>query len=185
MIAFVVLTGDKVRLRPVSRDDLPSFLVWLSDADVTHHLGVAHLPQSLADEEEWFNDAAEDDASFHWAIETLDCCLLGNIRLTILDADSTTGELGVMIGDKSRWDKGYGTDAIRTLLDHAFSDLGLHRVQLTVDEDNYRGIRCYEKCGFRREGLLRENRRLPDGRLCNSLIMGILDREFCQATDQS
>lgn len=178
MIPSITLVGDKVRLRPIRRDDLPAFFAWLNDPEVFRHLGLARPPVSLADEEGWLADIAAEEDSFCWAIETLDGQLLGDIRLSLWDDDDVTAELGIMIGNKAEWGKGYGTDAICTVLRHAFRDLGLHRVELTTDEDNTRGIRCFEKCGFVREGVLRENRRTVDGHFGNSLLMAILDREL-------
>jgi len=67
---------------------------------------------------------------------------------------------------------------VRTLLSYAFGPLGLHRVELRVDHPNARAIRCYEKCGFRREGLQREDRRQTDGTYHHSIVMDILEEEF-------
>jgi RimJ/RimL family protein N-acetyltransferase len=67
-------------------------------------------------------------------------------------------ELGISIHDKTQWSKGLGTDAVRLVVDYAFEELDLNRVELTTDEENARAIRCYEKVGFVREGLLRQHR---------------------------
>jgi RimJ/RimL family protein N-acetyltransferase len=63
------------------------------------------------------------------------------------------------------------------VLRYAFDELGLRRVQLYVDEDNLRAIRCYEKCGFGREGLLRSYR-LREGKPVNEIVMAALREEF-------
>ncbi len=82
-----------------------------------------------------------------------------------------------MIGDKSYWSRGYGTDAIVTLLRFGFDEVNLHRVALEVNEDNARAIACYRKCGFVEEGRLRDHR-FRRGEYRDTLIMGVLAGEF-------
>ena len=60
--------------------------------------------------------------------------------------------MGIVVGDKAEWSKGYGAHTVRMVLHYAFEELELNRVELTTDEENHRAIRCYEKCGFVREG---------------------------------
>ncbi len=182
MIADVILEGDKVRLRPLTREDLPHFVRWLSDPEVTQYLAspIRFRPPSLGDEEEWFSESAGRLDLQVWAIEAEHKTLIGDVGLTKLDLSDNSVEIGILIGDKTAWDRGYGTDTIRTLLRHAFQNLHIHRVQLRVAEENRRGIRCYEKCGFVLEGILRQDRQLADDRYGNSLIMSVLRPEFAQ-----
>ncbi len=70
-----------------------------------------------------------------------------------------------------------GTDAVRLVIEYAFDELGLHRVELHVDEANGRAVRCYEKVGFVREGLLRDHRRV-EGKFSNTVQMSILASEW-------
>lgn len=63
------------------------------------------------------------------------------------------------IGEKSFWDKGYGSDALATFLKYIFEVKGFKKLYLRVYEDNKRAIRCYEKCGFKKRGILRLNNR--------------------------
>jgi RimJ/RimL family protein N-acetyltransferase len=179
MIADVTLDGDKVRLRPTTADDLPHFVRWLSDPEVTQHLGsdVRFQPPTMEDEERWFQDTAQDPNKTNWTIEAKSGLILGSIDLRNISTSNAWGELGILIGDKHQWDKGYGTDAVRTLVRYAFEELRLHRVQLTVSEENKRGIKCYWKCGFIREGMLYENRKRPDGTYANTVMMGILNKK--------
>ena len=85
--------------------------------------------------------------------------------------------LGIMIGDKTCWDRGYGTDAILTILRFAFDEMNLHRVWLQVHDDNARAIACYKKCGFVEEGRLRHDR-YRHGTYHDTIEMGILDHEY-------
>ena len=171
--------GDRVRLRPIEREDLPHFVRWFGDPEVRRHLTI-YLPFSLAQEERWFEDLGrrlEQGHEVALAIETLDGLLIGNVGLGPISWKDRGAELGIAIGEKAYWDQGYGTDAVRTLLGVAFRQMNLHRVWLRVDADNARGIRCYEKAGLRREGTLR-HAAFRDGAYCDQHIMSILETEF-------
>ena len=82
-----------------------------------------------------------------------------------------------MIGDKQYWNRGYGSDAMRVLLRLAFDKLNLHRIWLHVYDYNPRAIASYEKCGFKREGVLREQR-FYGGKHHDIVVMGILEDEY-------
>ncbi len=171
--------GEKVRLRPIERDDLPRFVEWFGDPEVRRHLAL-YLPFSLAQEERWFENLVERlerRESVTLAIETAEGVHIGNIGLPSIDWKNRNAELGIAIGEKAYWDQGYGTDAIRTLLGLAFREMNLHRVFLRVDADNARGIRCYEKAGFRREGTFREVV-FKEGVYRDQYVMSVLQSEF-------
>ena len=176
MISESILQGEKVRLRPVEERDLPKFVRWLGDRELTRWLGAISGPPTLEEEYEWWHDKRSDPDSVLWAIETLDGRLAGTVELR-LALRAERAELGIAIQDKTQWNKGLGTDAVRLVVDYAFEELNLNRVELTTDEGNTRAIRCYEKVGFVREGLLRKHR-LVDGRFSNTVAMSILREEW-------
>ena len=82
-----------------------------------------------------------------------------------------------MVGDKSYWSNGYGSDAVMTLLRFAFEEMNLNRVELGVFEFNERAIACYLKCGFVEEGRRREHY-FQEGRYWDIIDMSVLRREF-------
>ncbi|MFQ6000848.1 MAG: GNAT family N-acetyltransferase [Anaerolineae bacterium] len=128
-------------------------------------------------EERWFERQLTDEKSRIFAIETEKGVHIGNIGLHEIDHKDGKATLGIVIGEKGYWDQGYGTDAIKALLRFAFEELNLHRLYLSVFDFNKRAIRCYEKCGFRQEGVLRESL-FRAGRYQNEILMGILRQEF-------
>ena len=176
MNADCTLEGAKVRLRPVRQDDLPHFQRWLNDPDVYRWLFEIEPPVTMAQERQWWREMRLNPNEIVWAIETREGELLGDIALRPNFRYRWT-DLGLFIGEKSLWDQGFGTDAICTLLRHALGRMGMNRVSLMVDEDNSRAIGCYEKCGFIREGLMREHR-LVDGEPKNTVMMAVLKDEF-------
>jgi RimJ/RimL family protein N-acetyltransferase len=170
--------GDKVRLRPLEREDLPRCVEWFSDPEVRRHLTV-YLPFSMAQEERWFEnllDRLERQEMVLMAIETSEGVHIGNLGLHAIDWKNRSAELGITIGDKTYWGQGCGTDSIRTLLRLGFEEMNLHRIFLRVDVDNARAIRCYEKVGFRREGTSRDAV-FRDGRYYDQYVMSILESE--------
>ena len=186
-----MIAGKKVCLRPIERDDLPRYVKWFGDPEVRRHL-LIYLPFSLAQEERWFEgllDRLERQDEVLLAIETADGgqgpgqgpvqdpVHIGNVGLHAINWKDRCAELGIAIGEKAYWDQGYGTDAIRALLALAFREMGLHRVFLRVDADNARGIRCYEKVGFQREGTSRDAV-FKGGSYHDQYVMSILESEF-------
>ena len=182
MISESILQGEKVRLRPMEERDLPRFVEWLSDRDVTRWLAAMGEPPTLEDEREWYERRREDPESVMWSIETLDAQLAGTVELR-LTPRAKRAEMGIAIQDKALWSRGLGTDAVRLVLRYAFEDLELNRVELTTDEENARAIHCYEKCGFISEGLLRQHR-LIDGKFGNTVMMALLREEWLVSSEQ-
>ena len=169
------IQGQRTRLRAIERDDLPRFVRWFNDPETRGYLAMRY-PLSLVEEEQWLEKLATRD-DYVFAIEAEDGTHIGNIGLHDIQAENRCAVLGIIIGEKDHWDRGYGTDAIRAVLQWAFDYVNLHRVMLRVHEHNPRAIRCYEKCGFQHEGRLRESC-FRGGQYYDELIMGILRHEF-------
>lgn len=167
-----------VRLRPPSDADVQHFVRWYSDPEVMHWLHMTEGPMATEPmERERIETARTDPSEMLWVIETNKGRVVGNIVLRQVDLVHRRAWLGITIGEKDCWSQGYGTDAIRLLLRYAFENLGLRRIQLITDVDNERGIRCYEKCGFYREALLREHR-LRFGMPLDMVQMAVLKSEW-------
>jgi ribosomal-protein-alanine N-acetyltransferase len=176
VISESILEGERIRLRPTQESDLPKFVEWLADREVTRWLAAMGDPPTLQDEYDWYERRRSDPDGVMWSIETLDGRLVGNLELR-LNQQANRAELGIAIQDKTEWSQGYGTEAVRLVLSYAFRELELNRVELTTDEANHRAIRCYEKVGFVREGLLRQHR-LVDRKYGNTVVMSVLRDEW-------
>jgi len=170
--------GERVELRDVVREDLPDRCRWLNDPEVTRfftHLGAA--PPTMAEMHHWYEEQAQSPArSKHFSVYAYGRHI-GGAQLKEIDRQNKAAELGLFIGEREQWGKGYGTEITRLLLDYAFSVLGLHRVWLRVDAVNARAIGCYKKCGFIREGVFRDAV-FRDGSYHDSYVMGILKPEY-------
>ncbi len=176
-----MFSGALVKLRAVELSDLDRYVEWINDAEVTQFLATqAPHPVSRVQEEEWIRQAVTQTRppEITYAIETLeDGRHIGSVSLHRVGHLAHHSELGVLIGDKAYWNRGFGTDAITTMLRLAFEELNLNRVYLQVNADNGRAIACYRKCGFIEEGRLRQDR-YRNGRYDDTLIMGVLRDEF-------
>ena len=174
MISESILEGERLRLRPVTERDLPLFIGWLNDPEVRYWLNLSEAPDlTMEAEQEWYERLRGSEHDLVWMIETADGRPLGTVGLHGIDETSGRATLGIFIGEKDCWAHGYGREAIALLLGFAFGELELRRVELFVDHDNERGIRCYESCGFLREGRLRSYR-VRLGEHIDCFIMAVL-----------
>ncbi len=168
-----ILLGQKVRLRPKRLGDAVTDYAWRTDPELC--LLDAAPPLSLSFEEYLKGYAlelsfpAKDRTNF--AIETFDGKHIGNCAYFKIDKIKREAELGIMIGDRNYWDKGYGTDAIKTLLNHIFSQTNLNRIYLKTLDWNLRAQKCFKKCGFNPCGRL-----IKDG--YNFVLMEIYRSQF-------
>ena len=108
--------------------------------------------------------------------------LIGTCAFSQLDADNGSALYHITIGEKDVWGRGYGTEATRLMIDHAFGTLGLHRIALFVFEFNERAVRAYRRCGFVVEGRSRESI-WRDGQWWDELAMSVLESDWRRARD--
>ncbi len=177
-----MIYGERVRLRAIERSDIPAFVRWFNDPEVRQYLAM-YLPLSIAQEEQWFEEMLQrqqQGKDFIFAVEAKvgeEWVLIGNVGLHRIDWKNRFAFFGIVLGEKSYWNQGYGTDATRTMLRFAFEELNLHRVELEVFGENARARRCYEKAGFRYEGIRRQAF-FSRGTYHDSYLMAILREEF-------
>jgi len=178
-----MIYGERLRLRAAERDDLAMFVRWLNDPEVREFLGL-NLPMSMAQEERWFEAMAKaHPAEQVLVIEVSEgdgWTPIGNTSLMDIDWTNRLAEVGIFIGEKAYWSKGYGREVMRLMLKHGFETLNLNRVWLRVDAINQRAIRAYEHAGFKHEGRMRQAT-YKDGRYRDLLIMSALG---CEWADQ-
>jgi RimJ/RimL family protein N-acetyltransferase len=172
------MQGKLVRLRGYEKSDAEALVRWFSDEEVTRWLGPMNVPITRAKQEQFIEMAAAsgDDAKY-FAIETLEGKLVGDCGLRGIDWKSRKAEFFITIGEKPLWDKGLGSDALRIVIRLAFDKMNLNRLWLTTLVDNPRAVRCYEKCGFVREGLLRQESYV-DGKYRDVFMMGLIRADY-------
>jgi RimJ/RimL family protein N-acetyltransferase len=173
-----MLIGKLIRLRALEPADLEREYGWINDREVTQFLEMRY-PASHEAERAWLEGQAKVSYDhLTLAIEVLDDGRhIGNIGFVEAKPEDRKGVLGIMIGDKDFWSRGYGTDAVLTVLRFGFDEMNLNRVMLHVHDSNARAIACYRKCGFVEEGRLRQDR-FTAGAYQDTLVMGVLRGEF-------
>jgi RimJ/RimL family protein N-acetyltransferase len=179
-----VLKGGLVRLCAVDPDELGrAYAEWGRDSEFKRLLDTDPARvYSAKTGREFFQKELEKEspADYFFTIRTLvDDRLLGDLELDVYNWGGRDAFVGLGIGARDLWGKGYGTDAMEVLLRFAFTEINLRRVTLTVFEYNPRAIRSYEKAGFNHEGRLRQAL-LRDGKRWDMLYLGILRDEWLE-----
>ena len=142
-----VFTSENIRFVRVSEELVPDYLAMVNDWErVGKLIGSRRDPISEEKERRWVQKKLAEGAALFSMLEKDTGAFIGNIEL--MDIADGAGELGIAV-TAAMQDKGYGTEAVRAMVDYGMDTLGLHRVFLKVFPDNARAIRVYEKCGFR------------------------------------
>ncbi len=173
-------TSKRLRLRAPERSDIPRFVEWLNNPEVTRGLTMVY-PMSLEEETRWFENMMKQPPELHpWVIEVQSeagWTAIGNCGFHDVDWRNSNAEFGIFIGDQSYWGQGIGQEAIQVLLQVGFDTMNLHRIWLRVMANNARAIKCYEALGFVHEGSKREAE-YRDGRFVDMLLMSLLRDEW-------
>ncbi len=170
--------GNLVRLRAFEQEDLEANHQYVNDAETAlAMLRGFPLPASFSDEQQWLSQQTSyTHGEYQFAIENMDGVMVGRCGLTKIDWKNRSADAGIMIGAPWRG-KGYGTDAMRVLCDFSFRQMNIHHLKVAVLAFNEAAIRCYLRCGFRKEGVLREDV-FRNGRYTDVVLLGILEEEW-------
>ncbi|WP_324667532.1 GNAT family N-acetyltransferase [Geochorda subterranea] len=163
------IEGDRISLRPAREEDVPHLLAWSLDPEVAR-FARGEYPATLEGTRRWLEEGRKDRYRMVFIIEGPGGRPIGDVDLYHIAWRSKEAELRIRIGFPAMWNQGLGTDAIRTLLRYAFEQRGMRRIYLRVLRSNPRAIRCYEKCGFRKEGRMRVD---EDGHPDELLLMSV------------
>lgn len=144
------MRGSKVVIREKRLSDADNDYTWRSDPDLSCLDAAPPLRLSRREYMAFSTDEMRHPFKQRrrFAIESLDGRHIGNCMYYDIDENTRQAELGIMIGEREYWGKGYGADAIKTLVEHIFRDTVLDRVYLKTLEWNTRAQRCFRKCGF-------------------------------------
>ena len=145
-----MITGTKIKFRDKRLADAPDDYTWQTDPELAQldatPLLTTTFPQYLSG---YAIELRYPSSTRHpFAVETLDGKHIGNCVYYNIDKAKGEAELGIMIGDRAYWDKGYGTDAVTTLVGYIFRQTSLNRIYLKTLDSNQRAQKCFQKCGF-------------------------------------
>jgi len=170
------MVGNKCYLSPVSLEDVEKYTEWINDMEtglfVNFAAGVYHIEKERL--------ALENTIKENSVFAIIDKDTNKAIGISGIHGKNNvdrTGTFGIFIGDKSYWSQGFGAEATMLILDFAFNILNLNNVNLDVVDFNKRGIKCYEKCGFKYAGIRRQAKFMA-GIYHDVLTYDILASEF-------
>jgi len=176
-----MIEGEHVRLRKLEKADLPHMHRWLNDADLMTwgRFSPDHMMSLAAVEKEYEPELRGEnpDRTTYIVEEKATGKAIGWCVARTWDRKHVNANVGIGIGEKEYWGKGFGTEAMRLLLAIVFDHQRWHRAELWTLAENERAVRSFEKCGFRREGLAREAA-YADGKFRDILSMGLLKSEW-------
>jgi RimJ/RimL family protein N-acetyltransferase len=164
-------------LRPLKLSDAPIFISWFADKEVVKYLMLQKSP-SISEEKKWITTQIKSKNSYVWSILDNKKSLVGNINLRY-ENKNKLAHLGVVIGEKTAWGRGYGRQAMQFMIDFAFKNLKCNRVELMVFSNNIRAKKLYKKLGFVLEGKQRQKHyNLITKKFEDDEIYSILRREY-------
>ena len=173
MIISSDLYDGKIRLRCLRTEDITQrYLDWLLDAEVHKYLEIRHsLPSNVVEISQYVQSVNKSDESILFGIYE-DKEHIGNIKLGPIDKYNRRAEVGLLIGEKGKWGRGYATRAIRLVSDYAFQTLRLVRLTATCCEPNLGSFKAFIKGGYKHEGTL-SNYWQSDGQSIGEILMGL------------
>lgn len=173
---FKKLIGDKIYLSPRNPEAAEKFAEWLNDFETTDYIDKSSKLITLEDEIKYFANPKDNEYVF-FIVRLEDDELIGTVGLHNVNHINRCATLGIFIGEKTGRNKGYGTEAIRLILEYGFKYLNLNNIKLDVLGFNERAIACYKKCGFKEYGRRRKSEFLC-GKYYDRIEMDILAEEF-------
>lgn len=171
------IVGKTVYLRPVESKDAMIYCQCMNSPEVRLTFFTI-FPINLIQQEELIKGLykQKDFIPFTIVVKKTDKSI-GIAAFHRVDLASRAAIYSIIISEPSEWGKGYGSEVTRLMVEYGFNVLNLNRIQLHVAAHNSRGIKAYEKVGFRREGLLRQAMYQND-RYFDFYVMAILRNEF-------
>lgn len=177
---FKKIVGDRIYLSPRSVEDAEDFTKWMNDFEVTDYTGRSATIVTLEAEKKYLEDKNLNLNTIAFAIVDLETDkMVGTLSLEDVNYNNRTAVLGIFIGDENYRSNGYGTEAIKLLLDYGFNYVNLNSIKLDVLECNERAIKCYKKCGFKEVGRWRKSKYV-NGKYYDTIVMDILAEEFTE-----
>lgn len=175
-----VIVGERVRLVPLTTEMLPNYVRWFADLEVIRYMSLV-APPTLEMEREWFDKASRSESDLLWAV-TVGDRHIGSTGLHAIDWRNRHAVTGNLIGDKTEWGNGYGSEAVRLRTRYAFEMLGLEKLSTQVFAENVASRRALEKSGYRTVGIARREY-FRDGRWHDLWLGEVLADEWRESQE--
>ncbi|MBU3194546.1 GNAT family N-acetyltransferase [Clostridium algidicarnis] len=165
--------GEKVCLRAYKEEDIEKVTSFVNDKELKKFYDTdVSFPITLWEEEKWVkSQKADKSGEYNFAIEDIKTKMyIGGCNIQNVNWLTRVALVGIMIGDKDYLGKGYGTDAMKVLMNFIFKDMNIHKIRLSTFSFNIRAQKSYEKCGFHVEGILKDEI-FKDGKYYDEIVM--------------
>lgn len=137
-------------MREKRLDDIPRDYAWRRDPELSRYDAVAPMKLSLYEYTLYYTEQLQHPGEGRrwFAIDSLDGKHIGNCMYYDVDEGRKQAKIGIIIGDREYWGRGFGTEAVTLLASYIFEETDLERLYLDTLEWNTRAQRCFQKCGF-------------------------------------
>ena len=153
------LRGERIHLVPLDADlHLENYVRWLNDPEVNRWL-LRFMPLTRLEERGWFERVGKGtEKNGVWAIHDENGRHIGGTGIHSINWHDRSAVTGIVIGERSAWGQGYGTEVMRVRTKWAFEELGLHRLESECFVENEASAKCLAAAGYRRIGIARKRR---------------------------
>ena len=163
----MLIYGEKIVLRAVEESDNAMLLSLINDPDTEMMLGGSSWPVSEAEQLRWFEHQEKSRDVLRCIVALQENSkAIGTIILSDIDQKNATGHIHIKMSKDGGRGKGYGTDAVNTMVQYAFEELRLNCIYANILSYNEASIKLFERCGFKRDGVLRQ-RGFKRGKFCD------------------
>jgi RimJ/RimL family protein N-acetyltransferase len=157
------------------------YLAWLHDYDVIKTIGrleYVRKPVSFKEVKRYYESVLSSKADIFWALYYKEGDeFIGTVKISKINQETKSADIGILIGDKPKWGKGVATDAVRTVGKYLFDTLKMRKLTSGTMAINIGMVKVFEKLGFKREGVFRKQNRFEDG-YCDHIYFGCFRDEF-------
>ena len=170
------IKGKNITLRALELEDLSLLQKWANDPEIQYMLGSWHFPTNMNDQQKWFSNLSCNSNNQRFMIINEANLPIGMANLVNINFKDGNAEHGLLL-DKQYQGKGYGSDVVQTIMNYAFNELRLNRLETTIISINEPSLNLFKKCGWIQEGTLR-NWYYRKGQFINKQILGVLKEDF-------
>ena len=173
---YPFLVGERIYLREVRPSDVnDAYYRWMNDPEVTQYLESRFAPNSMESLLEYVKGfQGNKDNIFLAVVLKKNHKHIGNIKIGPINWFHRLADIGVMLGEKDSWGKGYASEAISLLSEHAFKNLNLHKLTAGCYKPNEGSLKAFEKAGFETEGV-RKKHCFFNGKYVDAILLGLLN----------
>ena|ERR1041385_6303325 len=175
----MIIEGDKIFLRRITEQDItPEYVAWLNDPDVTRGLETVAQPYTEEMLRQYIHEVVGNENTWMFVVaDKKSGKSIGTAKVHNINKKNGTCNLGLMLGDKNYWGKGFGQDAYNTAIDFAFKTLGIRKIWEMANATNAASLSMCKKAGFQVEGQLKEHT-FSEGKYIDKILLGLFARDW-------